>query len=470
MSDNSLLFQPISSVLDLFKTKTISPFEYLDTLLTHIDRMNPTVNSLTDQYADEARMAARASESRYMSGEGVRPLDGIPFSVKDSIPVRNKRCTSGSYTKIDLICDESDPCVDRLVEAGAILHSRTASPEFSWAWTCDSKLNGTALNPWNHDVTCGGSCGGAAASLASGLTPLSLGADSAGSIRMPSAMCGVVGYKPPFGRNPVGIMSCEEDYNVVGPLARTVDDCRLMQNVLNGTDPRDPFTIFPQLILDVPPLSVKGLRIAYSLDMGFFRISQEVRENTTAVLRFLESQGAIVEPVDMTWAQDAYDKADANGDFIAQDIFKNALVKCPDMLSDYTYYFADLSIKTTLSDYVESYKSMYRAWPKFSEILNRYDCFICPTVATTEVPVTFRPWDKLVIEGEPVSRFVFTQLFNVFRFCPVLAVPSGKGQNQVPTGIQVVGSPFDDAMVFNVGQVVETEFGFFNTGNRNFAP
>ncbi len=463
MTDTALVYSPISEVLRLFATRNLSPLEYLDALVTRAEALNPRLNSLSEQYVEEARAAAKGAEEAYRRGDA-RPLEGIPFSVKDSLPVQGKRCTSGSYTKVDVICAESEPCVERLVLAGALVHGRATSPEFSWAWTCHSLLNGLTLNPWNDAVTCGGSCGGAAASLAAGTTPLSLGADSAGSIRMPSAMCGTVGYKPPYGRNPVGLTYCEDGYNCIGPMGRTVDDCRLMQNAMNGMHPGDPNAIHPRLILGERERMLRGMRVAFSYDMGFIRIASDVRANMERVLRYLEAEGAIVEPVETPWAREAYDRADAYGDFISQDLFRHALEKYPDRLSDYTYHFAKVSMATSLADYIGSFQSQYRAWSQFSKVIGAHDCFLCPTVATTEVPVTFRPWDRLVIEGEPVDRFVFTQLWNALRYCPALQVPSGLGHNGVPTGIQIVGKPLDDATVFGVGQHIDRAFGLFSAG------
>lgn len=460
-SATALPYAPLAAVLRMFGTRELSPVEYLDALLARIAAVNPGLNALTDQYVDEARAAAKAAEAAYLRKATPPPLLGLPFSVKDSLQVQGRRCTSGSYVKVELRCEESEPCVERLLEAGGILHARAACPEFSWAWTCHSRLNGLTLNPWNAEVTCGGSCGGGAAALAAGISPISLGADSAGSIRMPSAMCGVVGYKPPYGRNPVSRAYCEDGYNVVGPLARTVEDCRLVQNVINGAHPRDPNTLHAPLFLGPPERALRGMRIAFSYDMGFFRIAPDVRANLEAVLRFLEREGAVVEPVPIDWAREAYDKADAYGDFLAQDMFRHALAKCPDQLSDYTYHFAKLSLETTLAEYLESYQSQYRAWQRFSGLISAYDCFLCPTVATTEVPVSFRPWQQIHIEGEPVRRFVLTQLWNVLRYCPTLAIPSGRGQNGVPTGLQIVGKPLDDSTVFTVGDYVDREFGLF---------
>ncbi|NNE08830.1 MAG: amidase, partial [Gemmatimonadetes bacterium] len=187
----------VSEALALFRSRKLSPVELMQSLIERAEKTEPVVNALSDRHDEQALHAAREAEKAYASRSGEpRALEGIPFSVKASVAVGGQKLTSGSLIYKDRVAAESEPTVDRLREAGGIFHAQNTSPEFSWAWVTYSRLYGVTRNPWNSEITPGGSCGGSAAAVASGTTLLSIGADSAGSIRMPSAMCGVVGYKP----------------------------------------------------------------------------------------------------------------------------------------------------------------------------------------------------------------------------------------------------------------------------------
>lgn len=287
----------------------------------------------------------------------------------------------------------------------------------------------------------------------------SIGADSAGSIRMPSAMCGVVGYKPPSGRNPEGLTYCDDLYNDYGPITRTVQDCVTVQNVIAGPHTEDNNSVKPKLTLEWPPAGVVGLRLAYSTNLGFMEIAEDVSRNTLDALDNLRVAGASVEEVAIDWAQEAFDAADWYGDFMAADLFKEMLEQHPDELTDYTPYFAETCLRATRAQFIESFLAANRAWSRFSPIVNRYDAFLCPTVATTQVPAEMKPWEDMIINNQIVDRWVLTVLFSMFRACPVITVPSGFAENGVPTGLQIVGRTFDDPMVMRIAAAVEESIG-----------
>ncbi len=453
----------ISEALALFRSRKLSPVELMQSLIDRAAKVEPVVNALSEQHNEQALQAARAAEEAYGKRScEPRALEGIPYSVKASVAVKDYKLTSGSLIYKDRIATESEPTVDRVREAGGIFHAQNASPEFSWAWVTYSRLYGTTRNPWNSEITPGGSCGGSAAAVASGTTLLSIGADSAGSIRMPSAMCGVVGYKPPSGRNPEGTIYCDDLYNDYGPITRSVEDAAIVQNVISGPHPADNNTLETKITLAWPPRDIRGLRLAYSFDLGFMQVAPDVRANTEAVLDRLRALGATVEEVEIDWAEHAMNAADLYGDFMAGDLYAEAMERHADLVTDYTPHFAAICAKATRAGFIESFLETSRAWAKFSPVLEKYDTFLCPTVATTEVPATMKPWDDMQINGKSVDRWVFTLLFSMFRTCPVLAVPSGLGNNGVPTGVQVVGRKFDDVTAFRVAAAAETKLSLFD--------
>jgi Asp-tRNA(Asn)/Glu-tRNA(Gln) amidotransferase A subunit family amidase len=460
MSSDDLCRLGIEEALTLFRTRRLSPVELLQALLERAAETEPLVNALAEQFNEKSLAAARLAEGRYMQRNSEpRPLEGIPFSVKVSMAVQGRRMTSGSLVYKDRVSDVTEPTVQRLLDAGGVFHAQTASPEFSWAWVCYSRLYGVTRNPWNTEITAGGSCGGSAAAVAVGSTMFSIGADSAGSIRMPSAMCGVVGFKPPSGRNPEGVTYCDDLYNDYGPITRSVGDCVTVQNVISGPHPLDNNSLKPKLELSWPPESISGLHLAYSMDLGFMQITDDVRRNTLSALDKLRDAGASVEEVSMDWAQEACDAADWYGDFMAGDLFADMLKNHKDELTDYTPYFAEICLQATREQFIESFLATNRAWCKFSEILEHHDAFLCPTVATTQVPAEMKPWEDMIISDQVVDRWVLTLLFSMFRTCPVMTVPSGLADNGVPTGLQVVGRTFDDATVMGVAAAVEAGIG-----------
>lgn len=452
----------ISEALALFRSRKLSPVELMQALIERAAKVEPVVNALSEQHNEQALRAAREAEKAYAKGGGEpRALEGIPYSVKSSLAVKGYKHTSGSLIHKDRVATESEPTLDRLREAGGIFHAQTTAPEFTWAWVTYSRLYGVTRNPWNSQITSGGSCGGSAAAVASGTTLVSIGADSAGSIRMPSAMCGVVGYKPPSGRNPEGTTYCDDLYNDYGPITRTVEDAAIVQNVISGPHPDDNNTLETKLVLDWPPRDMRGIRVAFSHDLGFMEVAPDVRANTEVVLDRLRDMGAAVEEVSIDWAEHAMNAADLYGDFMAGDLFRDVMENHADLVTDYTPHFAAICAKATRADFIESFLATSRAWSKFSPIFDQHDTFLCPTVATTEVPATMKPWEEMVINGKSVDRWVFTLLFSMFKTCPVLAVPSGLGENGVPTGVQVVGRKFDDVTAFQVAAAAETKLSVF---------
>lgn len=191
-----------TEVLAAFHARRLSPVEYMDAVIMRYEAAQPVVNAFGDTYFDEAREQARAAEERYSGGgDPPRALEGLPVAVKDEADVAGKRTTNGSLI-LDHVPEQSEPMVERLVGAGAIIHARSLTPEFSIAFWTASRLWGVTRNPWNTAFDVGGSSGGSAAALAAGMTPLATGSDIGGSIRVPASCCGVVGHKPSYGRVP----------------------------------------------------------------------------------------------------------------------------------------------------------------------------------------------------------------------------------------------------------------------------
>ena len=267
---SDLLTLSAAELLRLYRARRASPLEVTRAALQRIDSLNPVLNCFCF-IAPDALAAAKESEARWMKGEPRGALDGVPVSIKDLLLTKGWPTLRGSKT-VDPKGPWNDdaPVVARLREAGAVLLGKTTTPEFGWKGVTDNPLTGITRNPWNPAKTPGGSSGGAAAALAAGMGPLTLGTDGGGSIRIPCAFTGVFGLKPSFGRVPAWPLSPFGTVAHVGPMTRSVHDAALMLNVLSQPDARDWFAL-PydprdyRLGLDD---GVRGLRIAYSADLG----------------------------------------------------------------------------------------------------------------------------------------------------------------------------------------------------------
>jgi aspartyl-tRNA(Asn)/glutamyl-tRNA(Gln) amidotransferase subunit A len=287
-------------LLDLYRTRRLSPVEVTRAALQHIEALNPVLNAFCF-VAPDALATAAASEARWMAGEPMGPLDGVPVSIKDILLTRGWPTLRGSKT-VDPAGPWTDdaPAVARLRESGAVLIGKNTTPEFGWKGVTDSPLTGITRNPWDPAKTPGGSSGGGAAAVASGMCPLTLGTDGGGSIRIPCAFTGIFGLKPSFGRVPAWPLSPYGTVAHIGPMSRTVRDTALLMNVIAQPDARDWFALPADRrdYLEGLDAGVRGWRIAYSANLGYADVDPEVAALVRrAAMRFVDL-GAQVEDAD----------------------------------------------------------------------------------------------------------------------------------------------------------------------------
>src|SRR5256714_12622846 len=297
---SDIAFASAEALVELYRKKALSPVEAADMLLGRAEALQPRLNAFCVVDRDGALAAARASQQRWRQGKPLGPLDGVPVTIKDLVLMRGFPTLRGSKL-IDPAQDWSDdgPAVARLREAGAVILGKTTTPEFGWRAMGDSPLPGIPRTPWNLERPPGGSSAGAAAACAAGIAPLHVGSDGAGSIRIPAAFTGIFGMKATFGRvpaypaSPLGLLSN------VGPMTRHVRDAALLLNVLSRPDHRDPYALPPddRDWLDGIEDGVRGLRIAYSRDLGYARLDPEIAAAAAAAARQFEALGASVEEV-----------------------------------------------------------------------------------------------------------------------------------------------------------------------------
>ncbi|MBC8409929.1 MAG: amidase, partial [Rhodobacteraceae bacterium] len=438
MSDNELCYMTADEAISAFKAKTLSPVELVDAVIDQSEKVNDTVNAFTYTFFDEARAKAKLAEKNYANGEKTGDLEGLPIGIKDESGIKGQPLSKGSLIYKDYIAEDTSPVNQRVLDAGGIVHARTATPEFSCAGFTWSRLWGVTRNPWNTNFTSGGSSGGSSASLASGTSTICTGSDIGGSIRIPASTCGLVGYKPPYGRNPEEAVFNLDFYCHTGPLARSVKDAIRLQNVMCGPSPKDIATLRPKLVLPYEYQPIKDWKIAYSPNLGCFEVDTEVEKNTLASLEVFKSLGATIEEVDLGWGPEVLE---AGLDYLGH-IFGAAmhdeLEQHADELTSYARAFAEESLNSTPSDFLGSLDVAYQMYSTLGPILEKYNVLICPTTAIPAVPADFDPTkDELKINGKDVNKMLgwcMTTPFNTMSRCPVLTVPSGQASNGVPTG------------------------------------
>jgi amidase len=473
MSDPDLCYITAEAALARFRARTLSPVELMRALIARAEAVEPQINAFTYTYFDEALDQARQAEARYMKSDGrPRALEGIPVAIKDESYIAGLPTSNGSLIMKDYVADFTSPVNQRVLDAGAIVHARTATPEFSCAGYTNSKLWGVTRNPWNLDFTPGGSSGGSAASLAAGTTTLATGSDIGGSVRIPAGTCGLYGFKPPYGRNPEDVPFNLDFYCHNGPLARTPRDAILLQNVMCGPHPHDIATLKPKLRLPMDYKPIEGWKIAYSPDLGFFEVDPQVRANTMSALDVFRSLGATVEEVDLGWTHEALDIGIAYLEHIFGGYIGKLLDEHGRKMTTYARAFAKKSRTSTAADFVHTLEVAGAMYKTLGPLLEKYNLLVCPTNALPAVAADFdQSRDKVAINGKqvnPMLGWVMTTPFNTMSRCPVLTAPSGVAATGVPTSIQLVGRTYGDRDVFRAATAYETAAGpwFRDTGHR----
>ncbi len=282
----------------MIRTREISSVELVTAHLEQIQRVNPAINAVVDLLADSALRAAQTADAQLAAGEPCGPLHGVPVSIKDSIDVAGTKCTAGTIGRRDAPPAEKDATlVHRLRTAGAIPIAKTNLPDLLFAFETDNLIYGRSNNPYDLERTPGGSSGGESALIAACGSPLGLGSDAAGSVRVPAAFCGIASIKPTSGRLPrTGHVPAAggwiEALWQIGPMARHIEDLALAMQILAGEDGAD-FTSPPVPLMEAGPLGQR--RIAFFTDNGFSRCTSAVQEAVRGCAEFLSQSGMIVE-------------------------------------------------------------------------------------------------------------------------------------------------------------------------------
>jgi amidase len=441
-----------------FRARCISPVELVRALIERRDRVEPMVRAFTRTFDDRALHAARTAEQRYMAGTA-RALEGIPIGVKDVHAIAGEITTHGSLVFRDNRDETTTPTVQRLLAAGAILFARTTAPEFGSCTITRSRLWGATHNPWNLAINSGGSSGGAAAALAAGTVTLADGSDYGGSIRIPASCCGVVGYKPPHGRNP-----CEsvDPFSHHGPLARNVDDVALMQDVMSGPLATDITTLAERVPVSGDEIDLSGWRIAWSMDLGYVHVDPEVRAATLTALDVLSNLGCSIEHVEIGWTERVLEAFEVHHSASDAAQLWVLLPSQRALLTDYVIAEIERGNRITARELLATHEVRLEMYRTLGPILETHELLVCPTTALPGVPAEHSPFEPLTIDGHVVPGhrgWILTYPFNMLGALPVISVPCGRARSGVPIGIQLIGRPFDDRGVIRAARAFERARG-----------
>ncbi|MFC3127434.1 amidase [Pseudoroseomonas globiformis] len=464
MTQPDLLFLAARDAAELIRRKALSPVEYVAAVLAAAEAAQPRLNAFVTLMPDEARQAALAAEAAVVRGEPLGPLHGIPVSIKDQLDVEGFPTTQGSAIFADHTANRDDTLVTRLREAGAIIFGKTRLPEFGHKALTDGPSFGATPNPWDASRTTGGSSGGAASAVASGLGPIALGTDGAGSIRIPAACCGVVGFKPTLGLVPWdNAADAFGNYTYAGPMARSVGDAAAMLDVMAGPSPQDPWSLGaaarpPSAALARGELS--GLRVGFIARAGNPRVERAMEANARASAAALAARGASVEEAP------AIDWGEFPGRIVYQANYAVAMARHlpqwrgamdPSLLA-----FMERGAGFSLTQFREAQFARTALFRAVQGLMERFDVLLSPSLTRTALPVDFdAAHDEVEVEGEKsgITRQGWSAYVYPFNLTghPALTVPSGFAGDGLPTGVQIIGPWGADRDVLRIGALLEED-------------
>lgn len=454
----------IAKTLEKFRRKQLSPVELIETHLARIQQIQPLLNPFVHIDAESARARAREAESRLARGEALRPLEGIPMTVKACIDVAGWPCPAGSLLRKDYVPHTNAPLVTRLEEAGAILLGNTNTPEFLMAYETDNHLNGKTSNPWNPAYSAGGSSGGEAAAIASGCSMGGVGSDGGGSIRAPAHFCGICGLKPTPGRVPAtghfppgaGAFSW---IGVVGPMARTIGDLHCLLAVMSGPDPGDPLSA-PVPIREVVAAELRGLRIGILENPELGRPTPETLSTMRRAAQLLCDLEYRVEPFNLDELDQALELwwfffGPVIGDLFAQTTRGKESLLSP-MFSAYLAA-TQAEPKVTLESFQKA--CVNRDLLRASLLRQLRDVPLLLSAVSTSP--AFRHGAGSYRRGDPHSyldTMRHSQWLNLAGF-PGLSLPMGRSPEGLPINIQLIARPYEEELLLAVAAQLEQARG-----------
>jgi amidase/aspartyl-tRNA(Asn)/glutamyl-tRNA(Gln) amidotransferase subunit A len=470
------------------RKRQLTAGEAVRAAIDRIERLNPLVNAVVTTIFDQALAAAAEADRRAAAGDWIGPLHGVPILIKDLFDFKaGVRNTFGCPAMRDFVPDFTMAHVARLEAAGAIVLGKTNTPEFGHKGVTDNKLFGPTRCPFDLERNAGGSSGGSAAAVAVGMAPLAQGSDAGGSIRIPAAWCGVVGFKPTFGRVPntgaANAFGLTTPFVHAGPLARTVRDAALMAQVMSGPHADDPFSL-PCDGMDLatavgqassPAESwqrqarAPAPRIAYSRNLGVFAVEPAVATVVDDCVAAMRDSGLAIEEIEVRLPLDQEELAQLwlrQVGVIYLELFDAMAKNGPDLLADFAddvpadvHAMVDMARRASAFDLRRDDALRSQVWRTIQGVFAEYHGLLTPTVGGLPVlnaadGTTHGP---AVVDGRPVEPCIGWCLTHPFNFTghPAASMPAGQTANGLPVGVQVVGRRFEDELVIRVCRRIE---------------
>jgi amidase len=461
MSDEELCFAQASELVSMIRRKKVSPLEVMRAVLGRIEKVNPTLNAYCTVAAEQALAAARrATAAVGKRGASLGALHGVPVSIKDLTPTKGIRTTWGSKIFEHHVPEEDGLVVERLKAAGAIVVGKTNTPEFGTGANTYNAVFGATRNPWNPALTCGGSTGGGAVALASGMGPLAQGSDLGGSLRLPASFCGVVGFRTSPGCVPVWPVAMGWDnLTVQGPMARTVADIALMLSTVVGPDPRVPIS-YPvdarALLAAVRRPGVKGLRIAWGGDLGITPLDSEVRRLTEGSLDVFRKLGARVEAAHPAFDEVAEIVRTTRGASMAAR-HHDKLPQWKAAMQDNLVRNIEQGLALTPAEIGRGERLRTDLFHRVRTFMERYELILTPTAPVPPYPLELRSGPE-EIDGIRMTDYIqwalLTYAFTVVN-APAISVPCGFTRERLPVGLQIAGRWRDEVGVLRAAAAFE---------------
>lgn len=453
------------SMAEQIRQKKLSPIELVEAHLARVEKLNPKLNAFVQVDAEGARTQARGAEDAVIRGEKLGPLHGVPISIKSSLEVKGLRCEAGTKLRAGFVAAQEAPLVSRLRNAGAIILGNTNTPELLMAWETDNLLYGRTNNPWDLSRTPGGSSGGEAAAIASGCSAGGVGSDGGGSIRVPTHFSGICGLKPTPGRIPatghfptsVGPFAL---LGVVGPMARTVADLKVLFEVMQGPDIGDP-SAAPVPVCWPSDGDLKKCRVGYFEDDGRTPVTPETRTAVRAAAAALKRAGFAVEAFRPEGLEQArrlwWQFFGIAGGMLLGPMTKGREADLSPILKQFSSWVA--------AEPTHTGQTLLDTWIKrdvlrmeiFSQ-MREYPILLCPVASIPAFRHGERSWQ---IDGQTVqylAAWSYTEWFNLLG-TPAVVVPVGRSDEGLPIGVQIVARPWQEELVLAAAAELETQRG-----------
>ncbi len=460
MLDAEIAFLSVEQAGRLLRSKKISPVDLVEAALARIERLNPRLNAFLTVTAEAARQSARRAEREILKRRYRGPLHGIPLSLKDNIWTRGVRTTAGSKILADFVPEADATVARKLFRAGAILIGKTMLHEFAYGITSENPHYGPVRNPWALERVSGGSSGGSAAALASGIGFASVGTDTGGSIRIPAALCGIVGLKPTFGRvSSYGVVPLARSLDHTGPLARTVADAAIMLRVIAGRDPLDP-TAAAKLVPDYRGSlrgGLRSVRLGWPREYFFERVDAEVKKAIEAAAKEFEKLGAAIEEISLPNVS-ASDEPSTQIALAEANSYHELAGFFPARAAEYgedVRKRLEMGRSVRAVDYLAALEARKKVVADFEAAFVRVDAILAPTVPVP-APQMGEKVVKIGAEEESVrSALIRMNRPGNFTGLPAISIPCGFTREGLPIGLQLMGRAWDEARLLRIACAYE---------------